>query len=130
MVIELVKIVSVSLGVLLNFEVGRRCLDLKFGKDFTLFHRQFCALVYFIFIDGKMTELYSLQFISYLATGHPGSPLCYPYQKESQPAKEDVRSYPFFLAVIHRSQLKGGLQGPEGILYIHQLLVSKRYVFT
>jgi len=61
--------------------------------------RMFCALVYFVFIDRKMTGLYSLQFTSYLAPGHPGSPLCYPYQKKCQPAKEDVRSYPFFLEI-------------------------------
>jgi hypothetical protein len=52
---EPVKIVSVSPGVLLDFEVDWRRFNLKPRRDFMLSASCLSALVYFIFIDGKKT---------------------------------------------------------------------------
>jgi hypothetical protein len=60
-----------------------------------------------------------------LGPGHVGLHLCHPYQEQCEPAKHNMGADAIRPGVVDRSEGQGRLQGPEGLLNFHELLIPQ-----
>ncbi len=60
-----------------------------------------------------------------LSPGLVGFMLNDAHEQERQPAEEQVGSDPVWQMVVDAAQFEGGLQGPEGVLDLAELLIAE-----